>query len=71
VMFYSYGTLEPEFVDGTVNRFLTKLAHLPGDPFERLIPFFPAFLVLYCWPPVGAAEMDRRAYSAASSSGSS
>ena len=50
VLFYSYGTLEPEFVDGTINRFLTKLAHLPGDPFERLIPFIPAFMIVYFWP---------------------
>ena len=50
VLFYSYGTLEPEFVDGAIHGFLTKLAHLPGDPFERLVPFVPAFLIVYFWP---------------------
>ena len=62
---------EIEFVEGNVNRFLTRLAHLPGDPFERLIPFFPAFLVVYCWPQSASASADRPAYPASSSSGSS
>lgn len=71
VLFYSYGTLEPEFVDGAVNRFFTRLAHLPGDPFERFIPFVPAFLIVYCWPQADPVAIDRRDYSASGSSGSS
>ena len=65
VLFYSYGTLHVELVDGTINRFFTKLAHLPGDPFERLIPFIPAFLIVYFWPQTKATRGD---YSASSGS---
>ena len=38
--------------------FIGGLAHLPGDPFERLIPFFPAFLVVYFWPRNESEKID-------------
>jgi sodium/proline symporter len=58
VFFYSYGTLHMEFVDGAINRFFTKLANLPGDPFERLIPFIMAFLIVYFWPQTKTMRRD-------------
>jgi sodium/proline symporter len=45
VLFYSLGTL-PADTGGP----LVQLAHLPGDPFERVVPWIPALLMLWYWP---------------------
>ena len=41
VFFYTLGTLEPG------GGFLVSLAHLPGDPFERVVPWIPALFILW------------------------
>lgn len=41
VFFYTLGTLGPD------GGFLVSLAHLPGDPFERVVPWIPALLILW------------------------
>lgn len=49
VAFYLLGTLTAD--DGAaISQFLVGLAHLPGDPFERVVPWVPALLILWFWP---------------------
>jgi len=50
VLFYSLGTLP---ADGG---FLTRLAHLPGDPFERVFPWLVPMLLLFSLAPVAGVE---------------
>lgn len=57
VFFYSYGTLDSAALSG-VNRFLAELAQLPGDPFERFIPFLPPLLIVFLWPATPAEESN-------------
>lgn len=47
VLFYSYGTLGGSEGLGPLNRALLTLAQLPGDPFERLVPWLPALAVVF------------------------
>lgn len=46
VTFYTLGTL-PAAVSSYVAQFFIDLAHLPGDPFERVVPWVPALLILW------------------------
>lgn len=46
VAFYTLGTLPAEG-GSPVPQFLVGLAHLPGDPFERVVPWIPALLILW------------------------
>ena len=46
VVFYSFGSMTPQTQSGLVP-FLVELARLPGDPFERVVPWIlPLVLVL-------------------------
>ena len=49
VFFYSYGTLDSSSLLG-IQRTLAELAQLPGDPFERFVPFIPPLLIVFLWP---------------------
>ena len=49
VVFYSFGNLSLDEVSG-VSRWLAELAQLPGDPFERFVPFIPPLLIVFLWP---------------------
>lgn len=55
VLFYSYGTVDVEEASG-IARWLAELAHLPGDPYERFIPFIPPLLMVFLWPTAGNKE---------------
>jgi sodium/proline symporter len=46
VFFYSLGTA-PVKVDNGIWTFLAELAHLPGDPFERFVPWIIPMFVLF------------------------
>ena len=58
VFFYSYGTLESTSLTG-VQRSLAELAQLPGDPFERFVPFIPPLLIVFLWPDAAAKESSQ------------
>lgn len=47
VFFYSFGALETPDGLGGIGRTLHTLAHLPGDPFERLVPWLPALAIVF------------------------
>lgn len=47
VLFYSLGTVPMQ----AGSSLLVQLAHLPGDPFERVMPWVPALLVLWQGAP--------------------
>ena len=55
VFFYSLGTLDAADMTTNVARSLTEWSQLPGDPFERILPWVPAFLLLIFWPQNRAA----------------
>lgn len=55
VLFYSYGTLDPDSLGG-LNATLAGLAQLPGDPFERFVPFIPPLLIVFLWPTARTEE---------------
>ncbi|MEM7501723.1 MAG: sodium/proline symporter [Pseudomonadota bacterium] len=55
VVFYSYGTVDAESLGG-VNGMLASLAQLPGDPFERFVPFIPPLLIVFLWPTANLKE---------------
>ena len=46
VFFYSYGSVDTASVTG-ISRALADLAQLPGDPFERFIPFLPPLVIVF------------------------
>lgn len=46
VFFNAMGAVDPAGLDG-VMRILSDLARLPGDPFERVMPWVPALLILW------------------------
>jgi sodium/proline symporter len=48
VFFYTLGTVTGNEGPGPFNT-LIHLAHLPGDPFERVVPWIPALLILWFW----------------------
>ena len=48
VFFYTLGNTEPGTYSGFMGQ-LVDLARLPGDPFERVIPFIPPLLIVL-WP---------------------
>ena len=58
VLFYFYGTVDVERVSG-LGHWLAELAALPGDPFERVIPFIPPLLIVFFWPTGKAAKAER------------
>lgn len=47
VFFYLLGTVSG---DTALPAWLLELARLPGDPFERVVPWVPALLILWYWP---------------------
>lgn len=49
VLFYFFGTENGDQLSGP-GRWLAELAALPGDPFERVIPFILALLIVFFWP---------------------
>ncbi|MBT8080025.1 MAG: sodium/proline symporter [Gammaproteobacteria bacterium] len=49
VLFYTLGTFDPAEAGSATERLLTELAGLPGDPFERVVPWIPALLILFRW----------------------
>ena len=53
VMFYSYGA-SPE-----TTHLLSRLAHLPGDPFERLFPWIPTLFILLMCPTINKEELNQ------------
>ena len=55
VVFYSYGTVDAESLGG-INGTLANLAQLPGDPFERFVPFIPPLLIVFLWPTANLKE---------------
>lgn len=58
VFFYSYGTLDSDALGG-LNRWLADLAQLPGDPFERFVPFLPPLLIVFFGPAAHTEETTR------------
>ena len=59
VLFYSYGNVAVEDSAG-ITRWLAELAQLPGDPFERFIPFIPPLLMVFLWPANGQSNNSQR-----------
>ena len=57
VLFYSYGTLDADAMHG-LNRWLANAAQLPGDPFERFIPFIPPLLIVLSSRSADARERN-------------
>ncbi len=55
VFFYSFGTVAVDGASG-MTRWLAALAQLPGDPFERFIPFIPPLMIVFLWPAAGRIE---------------
>ena len=55
VFFYSFGNIDASQATGAT-RLLAELAQLPGDPFERFIPFLPPLAIVFLWP---VAKPDR------------
>ena len=49
VFFYSFGNVAIDEATGAT-RILAELAQLPGDPFERFVPFLPPLLMVFLWP---------------------
>jgi len=49
VLFYSYGNIAPESTTNNISYWLSILGNLPGDPFERLVPFLLACLIIYMY----------------------
>ena len=47
VLFYSYGNIAPDTTTNNISYWLSILGNLPGDPFERLVPFILACLIIY------------------------
>ena len=47
VLFYSYGNIAPDNTTTNISYWLSILGNLPGDPFERLVPFLLACLTIY------------------------
>ena len=43
VVFYSLGAAP------AADSILSQAAHLPGDPFERVVPWLPPVLILWCF----------------------
>jgi sodium/proline symporter len=52
VIFYTLGTMPVDGDSGLYDT-LIRLAHLPGDPFERVVPWIPSLLIL--WLPTADA----------------
>ncbi|MEL6210816.1 MAG: sodium/proline symporter, partial [Pseudomonadota bacterium] len=46
VLFYSFGAVADATSLGSVGRWLYDLAHVPGDPFERMFPWIPALALV-------------------------
>jgi hypothetical protein len=46
VIFYSYGNIAPQATTNQFSFILSSLGNLPGDPFERLVPFLCACAVI-------------------------
>ena len=49
VLFYSYGNIAPDTTTNNISYWLSILGNLPGDPFERLVPFLLACLIIYLY----------------------
>ena len=49
VLFYSYGNITPDNTTNNISYWLSILGNLPGDPFERLVPFLLACLIIYIY----------------------
>ncbi|MEM7081780.1 MAG: sodium/proline symporter [Pseudomonadota bacterium] len=50
VLFYTYGAIDVADTSHALSRTLADLAHLPGDPFERVVPFIPPLLIVMLAP---------------------
>ena len=50
VLFYTYGNISMDEVSSSVPRLLVYFSHLPGDPFERFIPFVLSLSIVLLWP---------------------
>ncbi|MEM9208359.1 MAG: sodium/proline symporter [Pseudomonadota bacterium] len=62
VVFYLAGTVDAAAVTGPVAA-IAALAQLPGDPFERVVPFVPPLLMLFLWPQArGAIGLSEPGY---------
>jgi len=59
VMFYVFGTFAPADATNPVSARLIELALLPGDPFERAVPFIPPLLMLFLWPASSGSARRR------------
>ncbi|MFK8030635.1 MAG: sodium/proline symporter [Gammaproteobacteria bacterium] len=46
VLFYTYGTIDVADTSNVLSSWLSTLAHLPGDPFERVLPFVPPLVIV-------------------------
>lgn len=57
VLFYSYGAVSPATTGAGPGHLLSVLANLPGDPFERVIPFIPPLLIVFLWPVTADREI--------------
>jgi len=52
VLFYTYGTIDTNDTSNALSAWLSKLAHLPGDPFERVLPFIPPLAIVLLAPQI-------------------
>ena len=58
VFFYSYGNTDTDSATGFSLK-MAELAQLPGDPFERFIPFIPPLLIVFLWPSANRRDEPR------------
>ncbi len=57
VIFYSYGTITIEEQQG-LTKLLLQWAHLPGDPFERVIPWIIPLLIVFTTPKKNTTDSN-------------
>lgn len=55
VLFYTFGAMGSSESLGSIGRALFEMAHLPGDPFERVVPWVPGLLLVYLTRERGTA----------------
>jgi sodium/proline symporter len=49
VIFYTFGNIKPGTSDNSIYESLSYLGNLPGDPFERLVPFILSCFVIFLY----------------------
>ena len=49
VIFYTFGNIKPGTSNNSIYESLSYLGNLPGDPFERLVPFILSCFVIFLY----------------------